>query len=221
MIEIETLDRLASDVEVLETAKECIQKGSTKLYNLFPILIKVIIEDGLWKNQVDRNKKPFKTFIDFALYPGWHGLEIESIDRLLDYCKYNEAALKVVRNEIPPLLKHGGIGSNQFKLKDSSRGRHTTLAKKPLRGSAYFIARLKRDHPIIAAKLANEEYPSVRQAVIAAGIIKVKTPLETVQDELQKLTIAECVSIEQSIEKVKHSHIKQKKYTKIEKKQTI
>jgi hypothetical protein len=42
----------------------------------------------------------------------------------------------------------------------------------------YLRARLKRDHPEIAAALGRGEYPSARAAGIAAGIVKVPTPYE-------------------------------------------
>jgi hypothetical protein len=39
-------------------------------------------------------------------------------------------------------------------------------------GAAYLVRRLKRDHPAIAEALGRGEYPSARQAGIAAGIVK-------------------------------------------------
>ena len=42
----------------------------------------------------------------------------------------------------------------------------------------YLTARLKRDNPEILEGLKNGEFKSVRQAAIAAGIIKVPTPFE-------------------------------------------
>lgn len=218
MSKIKIVDRLATDAEIIKMTKQCVLNGSAKLYDLFPELIAVVIKERLWQQELDKSKKPFKTFWEFVFHPLWQGLAIESMDRLLDYCKHNKTALQMVRAEIPPLLEHKGTGSNQFKTKENSRGSHTTSAKKPLRGSAYFIARLKRDHPLIATKLDNGEYRSVRQAAIAAGIITVKTPLEKIQIELKKLTIAECTSAEQSIEKIKHTHVQQKKYKQIIKK---
>jgi hypothetical protein len=44
--------------------------------------------------------------------------------------------------------------------------------------SEYLIARLKRDAPAVAEGLARGEYKSVRQAAIAAGIVKVPTALD-------------------------------------------
>ena len=44
--------------------------------------------------------------------------------------------------------------------------------------SAYFVARIKRDHRDIADQLEAGAFSSIKAAARAAGIIKVKTPLE-------------------------------------------
>jgi hypothetical protein len=41
----------------------------------------------------------------------------------------------------------------------------------------YLAARLKRDHPEIAAKVAAGDYASIREAAVAAGIVKPPSPL--------------------------------------------
>jgi hypothetical protein len=61
----------------------------------------------------------------------------------------------------------------------NGNGRISTINGK--RDSAYFVSILKRDHPDIAAALERGEYRSVRAAAIAAGIVKVKTPLDTLR----------------------------------------
>jgi hypothetical protein len=45
------------------------------------------------------------------------------------------------------------------------------------RGANYLISRLKRDRPEILSQLQAGEFPSVRQAAIAAGIVTPDTPL--------------------------------------------
>ena len=42
----------------------------------------------------------------------------------------------------------------------------------------YLLRCLARDHPDILAAYQRNEYPSVRQAAIAADIVKVPTPLD-------------------------------------------
>lgn len=53
---------------------------------------------------------------------------------------------------------------------------------------AYTLARLKRSHPDILEALQRGEFPSVRQAAIAAGIVKVPTPLEKAVKAYEKLS---------------------------------
>jgi hypothetical protein len=53
------------------------------------------------------------------------------------------------------------------------------------------VRRLKRDAPEIAQALANGEYKSARSAAIAAGIVKVPTPLEAAMKAAKKLSTAD------------------------------
>jgi hypothetical protein len=78
------------------------------------------------------------------------------------------------------LPKHGAIGRGRNRGSDAtSKGR----------GKDYLAARIKRDHPEIAARA--HEFKSVRAMAIAAGIVKVKTPLEQIIVLLPKLTARE------------------------------
>lgn len=55
----------------------------------------------------------------------------------------------------------------------------------------YLTARLKRDHDDIFQRLAAGEFPSVRQAAIAAGIVKVPSVLEKLRNLWAKATDAD------------------------------
>lgn len=55
----------------------------------------------------------------------------------------------------------------------------------------YLTARLKRDHDDIFQRLASGEFPSVRQAAIAAGIVKVPTVIEQLRKVWAKATEAD------------------------------
>ena len=52
----------------------------------------------------------------------------------------------------------------------------------------YLLARLARDHPEILDGYERGDYPSVRQAAIAAGIVKLLPPLESVKKAITKLS---------------------------------
>jgi hypothetical protein len=52
----------------------------------------------------------------------------------------------------------------------------------------YLAARIKRDAPEVAEALGRGEYSSVRQAAIAAGVVKPKTPLQKIESLGWKLS---------------------------------
>lgn len=59
------------------------------------------------------------------------------------------------------------------------------------RDSAYYRARLQAEHPDIFAELEAGTYPSVREAAIAAGLIKRVTPLKALKREWRKAAVYE------------------------------
>jgi hypothetical protein len=82
-----------------------------------------------------------------------------------------------------PLNRNGGDRKTEdgvSGLLDNSEQRGT--------GTSYLVRRLKRDHPEVAEALGRGEYPSARQAAIAAGIVKVPPPLEVVKKAAARLT---------------------------------
>ncbi len=66
-----------------------------------------------------------------------------------------------------------------------------SLKKQYGTSAEYLVRRLKRDAPEIAERLARGEFPSARAAGIAAGIVKVPTPLEQIRRLLPRLTADE------------------------------
>jgi len=68
-----------------------------------------------------------------------------------------------------PLGSHGGDRTEQ--------GDNVTLNDRG-NNAAYLVARIQRDHPLIAKRLADGEFKSVRAAAKAAGIVRDLTPLE-------------------------------------------
>lgn len=72
--------------------------------------------------------------------------------------------------EVQALQRHGGDRKSE-----AHQGYHDNLAQRGT-SSRYRIARLKRDHPAIAAALARGEYPSVHAAAKVAGFVHDPTP---------------------------------------------
>jgi hypothetical protein len=57
--------------------------------------------------------------------------------------------------------------------------------------ASYLLRRLKRDCPEVLGALLRGEYPSVRQAAIAAGIVKEPSPLDKARRAFEKLNPVE------------------------------
>ena len=66
--------------------------------------------------------------------------------------------------------------------------------------SDYLCARLARDYPDILAAYENGEFNSVRSAAIAAGIVKVPTPLDRLRTAWKKASKEERKIFRQEIE---------------------
>lgn len=83
----------------------------------------------------------------------------------------------------PKLAGHGEIGNGRSRrsVRTSTRGET----------SSYLAARLKRDHPAIAARVEAGEFKSIRAAAIEAGIVKVPTALDQLRFFWGKATDSE------------------------------
>ena len=77
---------------------------------------------------------------------------------------------------------HGGNRKKGYQVADG------TLKTRGSTQASYLRARLKRDAPGILKQLERGAFPSVRQAAIAAGIVKVPSALEKVQKAVQRLS---------------------------------
>jgi hypothetical protein len=93
---------------------------------------------------------------------------------------------KKLHGERPALGEQGGDRRSEAVISDqadnislNSSGHGTS--------AAYLAARLRRDFPEIADKLAAGKFKSVRAAAIAAGLITPKNPLEQIQKLWAKL----------------------------------
>ena len=88
---------------------------------------------------------------------------------------------------VEPLAEHG----NQ-EGQNNSRNRVDNI--KSVQGGTsaeYLVRRLKRDRPDIAVALGRGEYSSARAAAIAAGIVKVPTPLQEAKKLVAKMNATE------------------------------
>jgi hypothetical protein len=88
-------------------------------------------------------------------------------------------------NGVPALAKHGEIGGGH------SDGRVDNIKSDGGTSAAYLVARLKRDAPDIAKRLAKGEFRSARAAGIEAGIVKPESPLTTVRRAWKRMSPAD------------------------------
>jgi hypothetical protein len=79
---------------------------------------------------------------------------------------------------VTPLATHEEAGKQGGRGKVKAGSDATSFTG---RGATYLVRRLKRDAPEIADALGRGEYPSARAAAKAAGIIRERTTLESLQ----------------------------------------
>jgi hypothetical protein len=117
-----------------------------------------------WKQLTDSKGKPFRSWKHYVETPEPDGLGMpqESVEAVL------KALDKALIGQV--LGKHGRPA------KGEEKGDNVTFKRG--NQAAYFLARLKRDRPDLLESFYKGDFKSARAAAIAAGIIKVKTPLE-------------------------------------------
>ena len=200
---------------------KAVRTGGLELHTLAMHLILMIKGTTEYPGQLWRKRelhggsvRELDRFIDYLLLPVRDGLELPSLYFLKQTleatvpAKDGDRALAMVRSELAnehvdfdkqakldemklhgerePLAQHGGDRTEQ--------GDNLTLVERGTSAS-YLAARLARDFPEIADRLAKGEFRSVRAAAIAAGIITPLTPLEQILKLLPKLSDDERVEL--------------------------
>ena len=99
--------------------------------------------------------------------------EIE--EKIMSYSKLPPKTL------VPSLATHGGDRKSENREKAESPKSYGT-------GSDYLRRRLTRDRPDLLADLESGKFKSLRQACVAAGIVKEKTRVEKAADLIRKMT---------------------------------
>lgn len=85
-------------------------------------------------------------------------------------------------DETPKVVKSGSVGRGRNRV-DNIKPNHQGGT-----GQSYLLGRMKRVAPEIVQGWVEGKYPSVRQAAIAAGIVKVPTPLQAALKAYNKLS---------------------------------
>lgn len=182
----------------IKAAQAAISSGTGNLFEVLPKAMRRIIKEKLWEGRTDKNGKHFDSFEAFVTHPMWHGLEVSSIDRLLDLVRDNQEVVALIRGEVGALKKQGEHSGNQY---SESETLHNNVSKQG-NSSTYLLKRLKRDAPDIAEDLIRGEYKSVRAAAIAAGIVKVPKPFDLALKQVEKMDRTELIDLKIRIESI-------------------
>jgi hypothetical protein len=119
-------------------------------------------------------------------------LDPDLVNRVVGWLEHEQPTEAVTLAHVKKQLKGHGGDRKSDKAKEN-QGYHGNVDQRG-QSSEYRIARLKRDAPEIAVALARGEYPSVRAAAIAAGLVapsppslQLKDPAPTAQKLLAKM----------------------------------
>jgi hypothetical protein len=174
-----------------------------------------MLGDNEWHRPVWRERavppdgKTFQTatFDKYLLLPEREGLDLPSLLAVHKLCeadpKYGAQAIAMLRGEIaeydqrikadhngvldalPRLAAHGGDRRSEAAEHQVD---NVNLKHKGGNSASYLAARLKRDHPPIWAAYIAEQYPSLRAAALAAGILKPPSALALLRQGWKRAT---------------------------------
>ena len=149
------------------------KQGTTQLQR-FRHYLQLMEQERGYQHLDDAFGHPFPSLRAFCTAdpPFGLGYDAEVLDAIQAETRQMLLGEKVA--EIQALQKHG---TNQYT--ESGVDNVNSYSKKGGNASSYRIARLKRDYPEVAEGLARGEYRSVYAAAKAAGLVREKTPLET------------------------------------------
>jgi hypothetical protein len=160
---------------VVKAAQHALIHGGQFLETL-PKMVLKIGKGRLWDKLKPRGRERFTEFSDFASHPLPDGLGCD-IGRLIDLCKGHEKAVTFLeaqrgreeKKTVVPGKHHSSLSDNEEATQGTS--------------SSYLLRRLARLGDDWMDRYEAGEFASVRQAAIAAGIVKVPSVL----DQLRKL----------------------------------
>lgn len=188
-------------IDAWNEAQQSHIRSMSWLAQVFPQKLRAVIEGELWRGHAKKDGTPFVSFYDAATTPIPYGLGLDcpgdhlSYREAIRYCEVmpaNKRVAELLRSEEAkgnPLGKQGGTGANQHTKEEESKGSDRTSARKRGENAAYLTARIERDAPEIAERLAQGQFRSVRQAAIEAGIVKVPTDFEKAQKAALRLPV--------------------------------
>lgn len=177
---------MSDDAEtVVRAAQHALIHGGQFLETL-PKMVLKIGKGRLWDKLKPRGREPFAEFSDFASHPLPDGLGCD-IGRLIDLCKGHEKAVKFLE------AQRGREEKKTVRKGPKPKGDSVHSKETPSGGNeaSYLLRRLARLGDDWMDRYEAGEFASVRQAAIAAGIVKVPTALDRLRREWSKATAEE------------------------------
>jgi hypothetical protein len=170
---------MSSEAEtVIRAAQHSLIHGGQFLENL-PKLVMKIGKGRLWTTIAPRGRGPFVEFSDFATHPLPDGLGCD-MKRLIALCKENDQAVKFLEAQRGREEATSVVQGSHLSNRKMTQGGGT--------GAEYLLRRLAKTAPEFVDLYEAGEFPSVRQAAIAAGIVKVPTALDKLRAAWSKAT---------------------------------
>lgn len=155
--------------------------------------LKLIRDKQYYTKLKDKGGNAFDDWADYCQYPRPWGLgfSVDVAEAIIAEEDGNKL-ITTVKSEVQqrmatvePLAKHG---NQPGEMNSRNRVDNVNSVDEPKGGNSadYLAARIKRDRPDIAEAVERGEYRSIRQAAIAAGIVKQTTPLDTLRRAWRK-----------------------------------
>ena len=178
---------------VIRAAQHSLIHGGQFLENL-PKLVMKIGKGRLWTTILPRGRGPFGEFSDFATHPLPDGLGCD-MNRLIALCKGNDQAVKFLEAQRGREQGETVVPGRPDEEKRSNRTNIQTSGT----GSEYLLRRLAKTAPEFVDRYEAGEFPSVRQAAIAAGIVKVPAVIDRLRSAWKKATNDERIAFMEEI----------------------
>jgi hypothetical protein len=169
--------------DIVNALQQTLGQGGARLFDLLPVQLRNVLENKLWLQCTDKNRKLFTSFEAFVVHRLPQGLE-STIADLEGYChkKQHADVREMIRREAPAAQEHGGTGANRY--------RHNNVMSVEKQGNspAYALRRLKRDRPDLAELVISGKL-TTNAAAIKAGFRArtISVPIDTPEHALKPL----------------------------------
>lgn len=179
---------------IIKAAQSALIHGGKWLDEL-PAIVVEICDTEAWKTCKDRNGEVFSSFTDMicAELPEGFGITVPKLRKLVAGTIAERPLAVAVGEEQATTVRKGPKPKG-----DSVRGTETPSGGN---GSAYFLRRLSRMDGDWLDRYEAGEFPSVRQAAIAAGIVKVPTVMDRLRSAWKKASPADRLAFMEEISK--------------------